>query len=111
MVRRVGITWVLLSLLAGCGGSRAHGPAWPKLSEPETDGGESLAPRNASSVAAIEDADDATPGAATPAPAAGTAAPAASTAPAGRTERPADAPSSREPDVLNIDDIVIEIED
>ena len=111
MVRRAGIAGVLISLLIGCGGGRAQGPAWPKLSEPETDGGESLAPQKESSVAAIEDADDATPSAATPAAAAGTAAPAASGAAPGRTDRPADAPASREPDVLNIDDIVIEIED
>jgi hypothetical protein len=110
MLRKAGIAGVLIGLLAGCGGGRERGPAWPKLSEREVDGGESLAPRQASSVAAIEDADDASPSAATPAPAAG-ATPAAGSAAPARTERPADAPPSREPDVLNIDDIVIEIED
>ena len=99
----------LLGLLAGCGGGRERGPAWPKLHEREADGGESLAPRQPSSVAAIEDADDAPPAAATPAPAAGAAAPAA--APASKAERPAEAPAPREPDVLNVEDIIIEIED
>lgn len=44
-------------LLAACGSS-AKGPAWPKLSEAETDGGESLAPQKVSPLAASEAADD-----------------------------------------------------
>ena len=43
---------------AACSGSRSRGPAWPKASAREADGGESLAPHLASSVAAIEKSDE-----------------------------------------------------
>jgi hypothetical protein len=103
-------TALLACLLAACGGSRDRGPAWPKPSPSETDGGETLEPRQASAVAAIEDAEDATPSAG--APAATTTTPAATPAatPA-RTDRPASETPAREPDVLTTEDIVIEIED
>lgn len=94
-----------LAMLAACAGS-ARGPAWPTRSEPETDGGESLAPRTASVVEASEaekptakieekvevKADDAKP-----------------------ADKPADAAKATtttpSDDVIIIDDIVIEIED
>jgi hypothetical protein len=95
-------------VLAACGGVRESGPAWPKPHASETDGGESLAPRQASSVAAIEEASDATPSAPAPvAPAA--AAPAA--APGAKPDRPADAPPPKEPDVFTTEEIIIEIDD
>lgn len=100
---------VLAGMLAACGGAREAGPTWPKLHAREADGGESLAPRQASSVAAIEEADDATPSAA--ALAAPPAAAPAAAAPAPRTDRPADAPAAREPDILTTEDIIIEIDD
>lgn len=52
---------VLAALLVACGGSGSRTPAWPKASAHGTDGGESLAPRVASSVAAIEQADEIKP--------------------------------------------------
>ena len=45
---------LVLLLAAACGGS-SRGPAWPKESAPEEDGGESIAPR--ASTAALEDDD------------------------------------------------------
>lgn len=53
--------------LVACGPRRAPEPAWPKSAgrievDPEKDGGESLAPTHASNVAAIERAEDRTPG-------------------------------------------------
>jgi len=111
---RSGICCVAIcaAMLAGCGGAaRERGPAWPKAAASETDGGESLEPRQPSSVAAIEDADEPAPS--TPAaPKEVGAAPAASAPAAGaRTDRPAEAPAAREPDVLTTEDIVIEIDD
>jgi hypothetical protein len=97
---------VLVLGLAACA-ARAHGPAWPKMAEREVDGGESLAPRQASVVA------DATPAAADAKPeVSDDATPEA---------KPADATEDAEPtlgepviapeEVINIDDIVIEIDD
>src|SRR5688572_22801923 len=57
------LAFALFILLSACGAKRAS-PAWPKMTEKETDGGESLAPRaKASAVAAAaadkdDDADD-----------------------------------------------------
>jgi hypothetical protein len=98
--------------LAGCGGSRASGPAWPQPTPSETDGGESLEPRQASSVAAIEKAGDESP--ATPAAATPAATPAAATpaAPGARPDRSTSEPApSRDLDILTTEEIIIEIED
>lgn len=48
----------LVLALAACGPRASAGPAWPKSQDPEKDGGESLAPRESGSVAAIEAAKD-----------------------------------------------------
>lgn len=97
-------------LSAGCGHAAERAPAWPRPAASETDGGESLAPRQPGVIAAIEDG-----GTATPAPPAGAAAnDSADAAPADATpkaDRPADAPAAREPDILSTEDIVIEIDD
>jgi hypothetical protein len=109
MLRKASLASVLALGLAACGGSPDPGPAWPKPQASETDGGESLEPRQASSVAAIEKAEDAKPSATEPAPASPTAAPAA--APAATPDAPApEAPKELE-DVLTTEEIVIEIED
>ncbi len=110
MLRTAQLAWVLAGVLAACGGSPERGPAWPAPSPPETDGGESLAPRQAGSVAAIESAEDETP-TAPAAAAAGASATAASpaAAPAASPE-PSEAPA-REPDVLTTEELIIEIED
>jgi hypothetical protein len=55
-MHRVLLVVAVLGLVA-CGGN-SRGPAWPKQSVKEVDGGESLAPR--ASVAALEDEDDIT---------------------------------------------------
>ena len=98
----------LVTLVASCGAGRERGPAWPTRSEPDVDGGESLAPRTTSVVAASETKKDApkteetaavtTEGAETPA------------------DKPADAKATTavtapSDDVIIIDDIVIEIEE
>lgn len=53
---------LLVVLLAGCGARSASGPAWPKMAEKESDGGESLTPRTAAAsvvgAAAEEDDED-----------------------------------------------------
>jgi hypothetical protein len=98
---------VLLVVLLGC--AHSHDPAWPKPSATDKDGGESIAPREARAVTAVEASPDETPSAeaaeatpAKPAPSAGTpitpvAAPAAAT------------PSGAE-DPLTTEEIVIEID-
>lgn len=98
----------LVTLVAGCGAGRERGPAWPTRSESDVDGGESLAPRTTSVVAASETKKDApkkteetavtTEGAEKPA------------------DKPADAKATTavtapSDDVIIIDDIVIEIEE
>jgi hypothetical protein len=108
MVRHAWLAGVLALALAACGGSRERGPAWPKPSPSETDGGESLAPRQASSVAAIEESDDEAPSDATPSAPAPTAPAAATTAPA---VKPAETPPPSEPDPLTTEEIIIEIDD
>ena len=111
MIRSGWLAGVLVGMLVACGGSRDRGPAWPKPSPSETDGGESLAPRQPSAVAAIEEAGDATPSAPAPSPAASSAATPAA-APAARPDRPAsEAPPPREPEILITDELIIEIDD
>lgn len=98
---------LLIVLAAACGGPRASGPAWPKMTESESDGGESLAPHaRATSVAAASGDDDddddikvvIAPVTATPAAAAATT--------------PATAPTVTSPDdPLTVEEITIEISD
>lgn len=97
--------------LAGCGGAAERGPAWPKAAASETDGGESLAPRLPSSVAAIEEAVDATSGAGEAPKAPGAAVPPPAAAPGVRPDKPAETPAPKEPDILTTEDIIIEIDD
>lgn len=93
-------------LVAACGAGRSSGPAWPKPQPSETDGGESLAPHQASSVAAVEAADS-DPKASEPA--------AAAEKKPEKTEKPAEKPAEpaapKEPEVIMTEEIVIEIED
>lgn len=54
---------VLTATLGACNSAHARKPAWPKQTEREVDGGESLAPRSATAVAArdtdaVDDAAD-----------------------------------------------------
>lgn len=92
----------VLVFLVACAGS-GTGPAWPKAHDTDADGGESLAPHTATSVAAVVDDDDAKPAAAvTPAAAAATIDTPA--APAATTATPVD-------ETINTEEIIIEIEE
>lgn len=100
-------TAILLAILvAGCGAHRSGSPAWPKMAAKDTDGGESLAPRQgATSVAAAASDDDddddikvvTTPTTVTPAATPSVTAPAATPA---ATEDP-----------IQIEEITIEVDD
>ncbi len=97
---------LLVVLIAGCGARSSSGPAWPKMTEKETDGGESLAPRTATSVvaAAADDDDDDVKIVATP----------ATDKPAATTDKPATVgtPTVTAPDdPITVEEIVIEIDD
>jgi hypothetical protein len=102
--------WLFVALIlgTGCGARGPQGPAWPKAAERETDGGESLAPRQSKVVALDADPDDEEdddkPAVATPAVT--PAATPAGTAPAVTT------PAVTTPDEpIMTEDIVIEIDD
>jgi hypothetical protein len=66
MVRTALLVGFLTLAAAACGSKQSSGPAWPKSAgsvevDPEKDGGESLEPQQAVSIAAIEHSDDPTP--------------------------------------------------
>jgi hypothetical protein len=111
MLRRVQLACVLAGLLAACGGSRERGPAWPAPSPSETDGGESLAPRQAGAVAAIEKAEDARPAAPAAARAVEAAAEAPRAAAPAASAEAAESTPAQEPDLLMTEELIIEIED
>ena len=94
--------------LAACGARSASAPAWPKTAASDTDGGESLAPRQPAAVAVAEaaDADDEDEDIKVVAPTTTT-----SVMPAAAT--PAATPAAAMPpdDPITIDEIVIEIDD
>lgn len=97
---------ISLVLLTACG-STARGPAWPKIAEKESDGGESLAPHKASPLetSASDDDDDIV-----------IDTPEKPEVKATEEDKPADAapatPTVTAPeDVINLDDLVIEIDD
>lgn len=99
--------FLVVVALAGCASHSASGPAWPKQHDSDKDGGESLAPHTAHSVAAIEKIDD------EPAkPAAIPAAPAATPEKKEAGAAPASAPANATIDeTITTEDIVIEIDD
>lgn len=94
-----------LTTLVACGAGHDRGPAWPKRTDPEVDGGESLAPRTTSFVAAKESEKETKSDDKVEEKAADTKA----------ADKPAaDAKTTTitaPDDVIIIDDIVIEIED
>lgn len=59
MVRALS-TLLVIALIAACGGTRVSGPAWPKQTDPDEDGGHSLAPL-APAAATVEASDDEEP--------------------------------------------------
>ena len=105
------LVFALFILLSACGAKRSSGPAWPKMTEKESDGGESIAPRpGASAVAAVEASADAKSDDDKP----------ADTKPAEKTddedgdEDASEAAASPDLDrelIITTDEIVIEIED
>jgi hypothetical protein len=102
-------------LLVACGSRSSAGPAWPKPSIDETDGGESLAPRQAEAVA-VEKSKDAEPDVAADAdPTETDDAEAADTGEpdADATDSPADASAddAADDEILETEELVIEIED
>lgn len=102
------LAFVLVAMTLGCGAANARGPRWPKQTVKEVDGGESLAPHVATTVAAerSSDASDVrSDGDGKPAPSVDK--PATSDAPASTPTPPASTPD--EP--ITTEDIVIEIDD
>jgi hypothetical protein len=97
-----------VGLVAGCASHVTSGPAWPKRSEPASDGGESIAPRESRPVeAAIEKADDEPKPAAAP-----VTAPAAVTPTKDLGAAPAVAPPAGPvEETITTEDIVIEVDD
>jgi len=105
---RLRLAFVLAAMTLGCTAANARGPAWPKQTPKEVDGGESLAPHVATTVAADRSADASDIRSdidSKPAPAVDK--PAASDAPASTPTPPASTPD--EP--ITTEDIVIEIDD
>jgi hypothetical protein len=100
---------LLVIALLGCSRPAPTGPAWPKPHATETDGGESLAPRETARAiaAAVEDKRGADRAAEKPAET-----PATATPPAGA---PADKPAAGSVTVteepITAEDIVIEVDD
>ncbi len=96
-------------LLASCG-AKSSAPAWPKMAERETDGGESLEPRaKASAVAAVEKADE--PAAAKTDDKDKPAAKPDAAKPDAETPKPASTTQAPEEIIITTEEIVIEIDD
>jgi len=94
--------------LGACGARGAGEPAWPKTADRETDGGESIAPRESVAVAAAEEATEETTEVTAAAAAAATpGAAAAATTPTTTSTPTVTAPE----DTIMIEEIVIEISD
>ena len=110
MGRSILVALVLAVAAAGCAAHTSSGPAWPKLHDDGTDGGQSLAPHVASTgpgpAAAAADATDDDP-----LPATG-----GTTTPAATPDDPAPqsaAPAAGDPntDTVTIDGVTIEVDD
>jgi hypothetical protein len=100
----VAAVWALW--LGACGARGSHDPAWPKTADRETDGGESIAPREAIAAVVVEDAAEVAVDVVAPAAAAATAGGAAAATPT------VTAPTVTAPeDTITVEEIVIEIND
>jgi hypothetical protein len=106
-MRRLLLVVALGVSAAACSHAKSTGLAWPEPSKTADDGGESIAPHEASTVAAaIEKSDD------EPEAKAAVDTPAAT--PAASEDKPASAPAATPPpndDVIMSDEIIIEIDD
>jgi hypothetical protein len=99
---------VAVGLLVGCTHPVSTGPAWPKASKQDKDGGESLAPHESKQMAvALEKEDDAPAAVAKPKP------DAPAIVPTGDAPVPTAAvvPGPAVEDVITTEDIIIEIDD
>lgn len=103
------IASLLLATLVACGARGAAEPAWPKRLDPEVDGGESLAPRTPSVIAAAEAEKDSKTEEKTEATADEAKADDKDSTDADATSTTPTTPTTD--DVIIIDDIVIEIEE
>jgi hypothetical protein len=105
---------LLVIALLGCSHAAPTGPAWPKPHAAESDGGESLAPREAAraSAAAVEDDRAADRAADKPAATPPAATPSAATPPAGATaDKPAAGSVTVTEEPLTAEELVIEVDD
>lgn len=103
------LLFVLFVVLAACGAKRT-GPAWPKMTEKEIDGGESLAPK-ASAVASVDKDDDDVPVVAKPAEKAEPAKPEAKGETKPAETKPAEPAKPTEELIITTEEIVIEIDE
>jgi hypothetical protein len=100
---------LLVIALLGCSQPAQTGPAWPKPQAAETDGGESLAPREAARAIAAAVEEDRAADRAADKPA---ETPAAATPPAGATaDKPAAGTVTVTEEPITAEDIVIEVDD
>jgi hypothetical protein len=102
----VGLRWALALALVGCGARSTTGAKWPELHARDNDGGESLAPHQATETAAA--AIEADPHPAAPPPTEVSIAPVVTpvTPPASSTSS-----TPEEPQPVQLEDTVIEIHD
>ena len=96
---------IIAALLAACAGRASSAPAWPKLSEKEVDGGESLEPRT---IAAIPEKDDDEEAVVEDKP---VEKPAEATAPAEDKAETPETPAAPPDEIITTEEIVIEVED
>ena len=101
----------LAAPLAACTSRVARGPAWPKLHEPATDGGESIAPREAHPAATAAHDDDSSGDAPAADSSAASATPADDSGGDGAAAPPAAAPGDPSDDTITVDGVVIDIDD
>lgn len=108
---RLVATLIVVALAAGCGKTKASGPAWPAPSTTAEDGGESLEPQSTTVATSLEKADDKTEVDKAPAAAAEpTDKPAAAT----EAEKPATVTPPTQPtsdEVIMSEEIIIEIDE
>jgi hypothetical protein len=100
---------VAVGLLVGCSHPVSTGPAWPKASTQDKDGGESLAPHESKQMAVALEKEDAAPApAAKPKPDAPAVVPASE---GGGVPTTVAVPGPAVEDAITTEDIIIEIDD
>ena len=97
---------IIAALLAACAGRASSAPAWPKLSEKEVDGGESLEPRTVAAIPEKDDDDEEAVVEDKP-----VEKPAEATAPAEDKAETPETPAAPPDEIITTEEIVIEVED